>query len=182
MITRRDIFPAALGLTVPTLAGATGKKEKCECECKPIPGPKGDKGDKGDPGKCECKHEPESIHVDFEIRALGFPIPLPDIIVNTPNNGNTGLMDELWYFKIHKACVFFDYSKPVPEYIVFYRGGEFPEWERITPMGYRVWNWLVQNPQSGAAHGCIVSLDMILAKPERIIQNWTPITTTYGKF
>lgn len=193
MITRRNIFPSILAVTTTgAIANATGKTPECNCKCKDgkdgkdgkpgPPGPKGEKGEKGDPGECECKHVIRSIHVDFELRALGIPIPVPDIIANTPNDGKTGLMDELWYFKSHKACVFFDYSKPEPEYIVFYRGGEFPVWDRVHGIGHRVWNWIVQNPQTGCAHACIVSLDKILAKPERIIQNWTKIPTTYGSF
>lgn len=196
MITRREIFPSLVAVSTTGLAHAqttTFRKkietecenEKCECEGKP--GPKGDKGDKGDPGICECKHESRSLHVDFEIFPNimnGIPLPLPDIIVNTPNAGNTGLMDELWYYKRWNACVFFDYSKPISEYIIFWREGEIANWDMISPIGMRVWNWIARNPDNTAAHACIVSLDRILSKSSRIIQDWTPITNsiTFGSF
>lgn len=191
-ITRRALGPAML-FGLPAIASATyTKPKKCECNCKDgekgdpgDPGDKGDKGDKGDPGECKCKpKEPKTIHVDFELTVLGMPIPTPEIIVNTPNAG--ALNDELWYFPRWNACVFFDYNHPsgIPHYITFYRGGELSSWDKVTPMGVRVWNWHKQNPTTGANHSCVVSLDKILANRSKIIQDWTPITSaiTYGSF
>ena len=191
MITRREIFPSLVAVTTTGLAHAqttTFRKkietecenEKCECEGKP--GPKGEKGDKGDPGTCECKHESRSLHVDFEIVINGFKLPTPDIIVNSPNGSD--LMDELWYFKKWNACIFFDYSKPIPEYIVFLRGGEIPNWDKVSAIGMRVWTWHAFNPATGSNHACVVSLDKILANPSKIIQNWTSLnnSVTFGKF
>ena len=187
MITRRDILPSVFGLGIAGVANAQTntykkpKEEECKCKCEGKigpPGPKGDKGDKGDPGICECKHEQKSLHVDFELNVLGLPVGKPDIIVSTPSLGE--LNDELWYFKSHNACVFFDYNEK--KYIVFYRGGEFPVWDTITLVGMRVWNWAILNPVSNQYHACLVSLDKILSKPERIIQNWTSIPVLWGSF
>lgn len=186
MITRRDIFPSLVAVTTTgAIANAQNtykkpKEEECKCECEGKvgpPGPKGDKGDKGDPGICECKHESRSLHVDFEIVINGFKLPTPDIIVNTPSSGKTGLMDELWYYKNWNACVFFDYSKPIPEYIIFWREGEATTyWDSVSGIGVRVWNWIIKG------HACVVSLDKILSKPSRIIQNWAQIIPTNGNF
>jgi len=190
-MNRREVIPSMLGLGIGTVANAqtnTYKKpEECNCKCEGKvgpPGPKGDKGDKGEPGECNCKHEPKSLHVDFELNVLGLPIPVPDIIVNSPNSGETGLMDELWYFKRWNACIFFDYSKPIPEYIVFLRGGELPNWDKVSAIGMRVWVWHAFNPATGSNHACVVSLDKILANPSKIIQNWTSLnnSVTFGKF
>ena len=190
MITRRNILPGILtGLGFTTIANATGNPKPCTCNCKDgkdgkdgkpgPPGPKGEKGDKGDPGVCPCKPKVlKSIHVDFELNVLGMPIGKPDIIVSTPSLGE--LNDELWYFKSFNACVFFDYNEQ--KFITFHRGGEFPVWDTVTPIGPRVWNWAILNPQTSQYHACLVSLDRILSKPERVIQNWTRITTTYGSF
>lgn len=188
MISRREILPSVFGLGITgAIANAQSntykKPEECNCKCEGKvgpPGPKGDKGDKGDPGICECKHEQKSLHVDFELTIAGYPAGLPEIIVNTPSNG--ALMDELWYYPKLGACVFFDYSKSVPEFIAFWRGGEYPTWDRITPLGVRVWNWHVHNTSTGKNHVCSVSLDKILSKPERIIQNWTSIPVLWGSF
>jgi hypothetical protein len=193
VVNRRNFFPALTALAIPTIANATGKITPPKCECKDgkdgkngkdgkdgLPGPKGDKGDKGDPGECKCNHELKSVHADFELTIAGYPAGLPEVIVNTPSTGV--LMDELWYYPKLGACVFFDYSKPEPEFIAFWRGGEFPTWDKVTPMGIRVWNWHVHNNQTGRNHVCLVSLDKILAKPGRIIQNWTKITPSFGSF
>lgn len=192
MINRRNVIPSLLGVVVPSVALATYKtppKKECNCDCKDgekgdpgDKGEKGDKGDKGEPGTCNCKHEFRTVHADFEISILGLDIPQPSIIVNTPNN--TPLNDELWYFPQWNACIFFDYALPVPHFITFYRGGELDSWDKVTPMGIRVWNWHKQNPATGRNHVCTVSLDKILANTNKIIHPWTPITPylTFGNY
>lgn len=195
-ITRRALWSSIPALAIPAIASATyTKPKKCECDCKDgkegpkgdtgPAGPKGDKGDKGDPGVCNCQpKELKSIHVDFELTIKGLAIPQPSVIINTPGVG--ALNDELWYFPQWNACVFFDYNHPsgIPHYITFYRMGEFATWDRVTPMGVRVWNWHKQNPETGRNHSCVVSLDKILANRNKIIQDWTPLTSaiTYGSF
>lgn len=188
-ITRRALVPSLL-LATPSILSATGNKKKCDCECKPIPGPpgpkgekgeKGDKGDKGEPGICKCAPKPTpNIHVDFEPTFSGSGIPyLPDIVVNTPNPA--GLDDELWFYPQLNIGVFFDYS--TKKYIIFNRRGEGGiKWLKVTPLGYRTYNWIGANPVTGNMHACIVSLDRIISNPANVYQTWTAINPTFGSF
>ena len=184
-IDRRSLIPALAAMSVASVADATTVPPK---KCKDgkdgkdgKPGPKGDPGPPGPPGQCECTHPLISSHVDYELTAAGYSIPLPDLSIPTPG---PKIANELWYYRSINACVFFDYHAPTPQYIVFRRGGELRQWDRITPLGDRLWNWIAQNPTTGKAHACIVSLDRILSDRTKIIQDWTPISVgiTAGVF
>lgn len=151
------------------------------------PGPAGPQGPQGPPGTCEgqCKGPVrESYHLDFELLSsvgpLGFNPRRGDLFGNIPQG--PGKRDDLWLF-LHdlNAMIYIDMN--AGRWIGFLRGGEFPvPWDGVTAAGPRMFAYVVNNPATGAAHVCLLNIDVLItnAQAKGLSLAWHPIVPTFG--